>query len=276
MSSNEQTALDLGEAAAPGTATAAEAAEPSKRGRKTPPAKRPGAPRAAGRPDQALLDAAGALFEQLDSLDLDTRIETLNALRLALHQHSPFQAEPIDCVLWWPQEHVHANNYNPNVVAPPQKKILRRSIEQSGFTTAVVAWPLDEDSREVEIVDGFHRSQVAHETAPVRKRLHGRLPISLVRPDRRDRVARIEATIVHNEARGKHTIGGEEDVVLELSRLGKTPDEIAEALGMAPDKVLRLKQETGLAELHAEQEFSEAFEATTPFEELPTEEDDTP
>jgi ParB-like chromosome segregation protein Spo0J len=163
--------------------------------------------------------------------------------------------------LWVRQESVQANDYNPNVVAPPQKRTLTASIKKSGFTQPIVSWPTGPG--EFEVVDGFHRNLVSRETPALRKRLHHRLPITVIRSDRRDRAARIETTIVHNEARGRHTIRGEEDVVLELSRLGKTDAQIAEDLGMDPDKVLRLKQEAGLATVYADEEFSEAFEVAT-------------
>ena len=220
-------------------------------------------------PDAELVDQARALFARLDDLDLEARIETLNALRVALHDHSPFQDEPVDLVLWVPQDRLHANDYNPNVVAPPQKRTLRKSIQQSGFTQPIVSWPTNPG--EFEVVDGFHRNLVSRETPTIRKRLHNRLPVTVIRSDRRDRAARIETTIVHNEARGRHTIEGEEAVVLELARLGKTDAFIADELGMDPDKVLRLKQQSGLAALHAEQDYSEAFDvdADDPFTRLP-------
>lgn len=258
----EQTALhlDLGDAAPAWTAPLPEpgptAAPGKKTAARTPAGKKKKTAPAA--PDAALLDEARALFDRLGALDLDTRIETVNALRVALHERSPFRGEPVDLVLWVPQSAVRANDYNPNVVAPPQKRTLRRSIERSGFTQPIVSWPTAPG--EFEVVDGFHRNLVTRETPALGRRMHGRLPVTVVRSDRRDRAARIEATIVHNEARGRHTIQGEEDVVLELARLGKSDEFIADELGMDPDKVLRLKQQAGLATLYAEDEFSEAFE----------------
>jgi DNA-directed RNA polymerase specialized sigma subunit len=50
------------------------------------------------------------------------------------------------------------------------------------------------------------------------------------------------------------------DIVLELSRRNWSDQKIAKELGMEPDEVLRLKQITGLAELFADNEFSEAWE----------------
>lgn len=39
-----------------------------------------------------------------------------------LHELSPFAGEPVDCVVWVRAEEVVANDYNPNVMAPAEKK----------------------------------------------------------------------------------------------------------------------------------------------------------
>jgi DNA-directed RNA polymerase specialized sigma subunit len=50
------------------------------------------------------------------------------------------------------------------------------------------------------------------------------------------------------------------EIVQELSRRNWSDTKIAKELGMEPDEVLRLKQVSGLAELFADEEFSEAWE----------------
>jgi ParB-like chromosome segregation protein Spo0J len=81
--------------------------------------------------------------------------------------------------------------------------------------------------------------------------------------DREDRGDRIAATIRHNRARGKHRIDGMAEIVLELKRRNWSDKKIGKNLGMDPDEVLRLSQITGLAEMFADKEFSEAWEADT-------------
>ena len=71
---------------------------------------------------------------------------------------------------------------------------------------------------------------------------------------------RIAATIRHNRARGQHQVDAMADIVVDLSRRNWSDEKIAKELGMEPDEVLRLKQVTGLAELFADKEFSEAWE----------------
>lgn len=50
------------------------------------------------------------------------------------------------------------------------------------------------------------------------------------------------------------------EIVVELSRLKWNDERIAKELGMDADEVLRLKQISGLAEMFADREFSEAWE----------------
>lgn len=206
-----------------------------------------------------LIERARALFAALDALDEDDRIDAINALRLALREHSPMRREPVDCVLWVRATALHANDYNPNSVAPPEMRLLQLSIMQDGYTQPIVAWPDAEGS--YEVVDGFHRNRVGREVGAVRKRVLGRLPIAVINAERTGKEDRIAATIRHNRARGKHAVDAMADIVLDLSRRNWDDAKIARELGMEPDEVLRLKQVTGLAELFANREFSEAWEA---------------
>src|SRR5579885_3645916 len=85
------------------------------------------------------------------------------------------------------------------------------------------------------------------------------LPASQWREDRSDRIA---STIRHNRTRGKHQIQAMSEIVQELARRNWTDAKIARELGMDPDEVLRLKQISGLDEMFADREFSEAWEIT--------------
>lgn len=203
---------------------------------------------------------AKELFAELDGLDLDARVEALNTLRLLLHQHSPFSTEPVDCVIWVRHELVHANDYNPNAVAPPEMRLLEKSIKEDGYTQPIVSWRTD-GNNQFEVVDGFHRNRIGRESKAVKERVHGYLPLTIVNTDRTDRTDRIAATIRHNRARGKHRVEAMSDIVQELARRNWSDERIGKELGMEADEVLRLKQITGLAEMFADREFSEAWEA---------------
>lgn len=197
------------------------------------------------------------LCDEITALPEAEKIAALNKARQALHEISPFKAEPVDCVLWVPADQVEANDYNPNTVAPPEMKLLALSIGEDGYTQPIVAWG---KNNYYEVVDGFHRNRVGKEDKTVRERIHGYLPITLINHDREDKGDRIAATIRHNRARGKHQVAAMSDIVLELSRRNWSDAKIGRELGMEPDEVLRLKQITGLAELFSDAEFSKAWE----------------
>lgn len=205
-----------------------------------------------------LIIRAKALFAELGAMPDDERIDVVNEIRMALREYSPLRREPVDCVLWVKADKLHANDYNPNSVAPPEMRLLQLSIMQDGYTQPIVAWPDGQDS--YEVVDGFHRNRVAREVGAVKKRVMGRLPIAVINTDRTSKEDRIAATIRHNRARGKHSVDAMSEIVLDLSRRNWGDDRIAKELGMEPDEVLRLKQITGLAELFADNDFSEAWE----------------
>jgi ParB-like chromosome segregation protein Spo0J len=205
-----------------------------------------------------ILERARAVFADLALQRPEDRIDTLNALRAELHRYSPFAAEPVDFVQWVRADEVEANDYNPNSVAPPEMKLLERSIAADGYTQPIVAW-LRETT--YEVVDGFHRNRVGKESRAVRERLLGYLPVTVINGDRLDRGDRIAATIRHNRARGKHQVEAMSDIVVELKRRNWSDEKIGDELGMDPDEVLRLSQISGLAEMFKDREFSEAWEA---------------
>jgi ParB-like chromosome segregation protein Spo0J len=204
-----------------------------------------------------LVKKARELFASLDKLPLAERVEAINALRLLLHEHSPFSDEPVDCVLWVEAEEVVANGYNPNTVAPPEMELLRLSIKEDGYTQPIVAY---RENEQYTVVDGYHRERVGKECKDIRKRVKGFLPITIIRSDREKIDDRMASTVRHNRARGKHGVEAMSSIVVELSRRNWSDARIAKKLGMDADEVLRLKQITGLADLFAGAEFSEAWE----------------
>ena len=205
----------------------------------------------------AIITQALEMCAEIAQLPEEEAIEVLNTVRAALHAVSPFKDEPVDCVLWVKAETVHANDYNPNKVAPPEMKLLEISIDEDGYTQPVVTFPGGE---RYEVVDGFHRHRVGKESKTVRARVKGYLPITAIRPERGGYEDRIASTIRHNRARGKHQVQAMSEIVQELARRNWTDAKIARELGMDADEVLRLKQISGLAEMFADREFSEAWE----------------
>jgi len=158
---------------------------------------------------------------------------------------------PVSRVQWVPVDKVYANDYNPNSVAPPEMELLQVSIESDGFTQPIVVWETEEG---YEVVDGFHRHIVG------KKMGLSHLPVVIVNTDRTDKGDRMASTIRHNRARGKHQVGAMSEIVQDLARRNWSDQRIGKELGMSPDEVLRLKQISGLAEMFADEEFSEAWE----------------
>ena len=206
--------------------------------------------------DQILLWTEN-ITQSLEGLDVDRRIEAINKIKSALHEVSPFNGEPVDCVLWVKVDNVEANDYNPNQVAPPEMKLLEHSIQEDGYTQPIVAWPRN---GHYEVIDGFHRNRVGKESKEVAERIQGYLPLSIINPDRADKSDRIASTIRHNRARGKHTVSGMSDIIIELKNRNWTNERIAKNLGMDQDEILRLCQITGLASLFTDQEFSKSWD----------------
>lgn len=206
------------------------------------------------------VEVAKAALQFLKDLPLDMRVSALNAIRGELHALSPFSAEPVDCVRWVKADAVQANDYNPNSVAPPEMELLRVSIMADGYTQPIVS---NYDGERYVVVDGFHRNRVGKECKDVRERIHGYMPVVQIRETQGDTPERMASTIRHNRARGKHGVDAMSDIVLELKRRNWSDEKIGRELGMDPDEVLRLTQISGLAEMFADKDFSEAWEAGT-------------
>lgn len=193
----------------------------------------------------------------LKKLELKEKVEAINAIREEIHRLSPFKKEPVDFVRWVPNYSVEANDYNPNSVAPPEMKLLEHSIKEDGYTQPIVSW--HREDLQFEVVDGFHRNRVGKESKIVGKRVNGYLPLVVINESQLNKGDRIASTIRHNRARGKHKVDAMSEIVLDLKKRNWSDEKIGRELGMDPDEVLRLAQITGLAEMFADKDFSEAW-----------------
>ena len=151
-----------------------------------------------------------------------------------------------------PVEKVFANDYNPNVVAPPEMRLLELSIWEDGFTMPCVCYYEEEKDRYI-IVDGFHRYRVLTTSNRIYEREKGMLRVVVIRKDISNRMA---STIRHNRARGTHNIELMCNIVAELDKAGMSDEWIMKNIGMDRDELLRLKQISGLAELFANRDFT--------------------
>lgn len=211
-----------------------------------------------------MIEQIKQLFDSNDfnSWSIDEKVQTLNSIKLFLHENSPMKTEPVDCVLWVKNDTVKANDYNPNSVAPPEMELLRLSISADGYTQPIVSM-LNDDLESREVIDGFHRNRVGKECQEIQQRVHGYLPVVTINEDRTQINDRVASTIRHNRARGKHKIDAMSDIVIDLKKRNWSDEKIAKNLGMDADEVLRLCQIGGLSELFSDKDFSQAWEAET-------------
>ena len=158
---------------------------------------------------------------------------------------------PVMKVRMIPMDKIVANDYNPNKVAPPEMKLLKKSIEEDGYTMPIVVYH-DKENDIYIIVDGFHRYRCAKEYFELKE-----IPATIIDKDLSSRMA---STIRHNRARGTHQIKSMSEIVLSLVHQGWDDLKISQHLGMDPEEVLRLKQITGLKDAFINHEFSKSWE----------------
>jgi ParB-like chromosome segregation protein Spo0J len=204
-----------------------------------------------------ILEKQNEVINALRYLSLDDKVDVINEIKKQLHEVSPFNTEPVDCVLWVKNDSVHANDYNPNSVAPPEMELLRLSISNDGYTQPIVS--MDNNNGTREVIDGFHRNRVGKECEDIQKRVHGYLPVVTIRESQSDKNNRVASTIRHNRARGKHKVESMSEIVVDLKRRNWSDEKISKELGMDRDEVLRLCQISGLTELFSDKEFSIAW-----------------
>lgn len=187
------------------------------------------------------------------------KFDALNRIRIALHEVSPNQGQPIDLVRWVPVDMVEPNDYNPNSVARKEMGLLYTSIWNDGYTQPVVTiW--DEAKEKYIIVDGFHRYFTCKNNADIMERNHGMLPIVVINKSINERMA---ATVRHNRARGRHSVEGMSSMVFELLDNGWKDEDICNQLGLEPEELLKLKHITGFSKLFENTEYKQAWESKT-------------
>lgn len=158
---------------------------------------------------------------------------------------------PCMSVVLVPATSVVANDYNPNQVASPELELLAISIEEDGVTQPIVVY-CDDDAGHYVVVDGFHRFLVLTQWFKC-----AQIPVVVIDKPIGERMA---STIRHNRARGKHRVDMMVLLVGKLRDLGKTDTEIAHALGMEAEEVLRLQQAGGIASSFRGKGYSRAWE----------------
>ncbi|MFA6023542.1 MAG: ParB/RepB/Spo0J family partition protein [Candidatus Pacearchaeota archaeon] len=181
-------------------------------------------------------------------------IEFINELNEFVYKNSPFKNNPVSYVRWVDIKEVQSNDYNPNIVASNELKLLAVSIKHDGFTQPIVCI---KDKSHYIIVDGFHRYYVNKVYSEINKANNGKVPIVILNKNINDRMA---STVRHNRARGKHTVNGMGQLIYKMIGNGWDDVKICNELGLEPDELIRLKNISGVAKLFEGKEYSNAWE----------------
>lgn len=158
--------------------------------------------------------------------------------------------QPVSSVQWVERAALHANDYNPNRVAPPELRLLKLSILEDGWTQPIVA------RLDGEIVDGFHRWTVS-EDPDVAALTGGLVPVVYLRAV--DASHQRMSTIRHNRARGEHHVLRMADLVADLIAAGLDDEQIGTRLQMESVEVERLRARGSMIERGAAEDFGKAW-----------------
>jgi ParB-like chromosome segregation protein Spo0J len=170
---------------------------------------------------------------------------------------------PVSHVRWVPIEKVHANDYNPNAVALIELRLLYLSIKHDGYTMPIVTVHDPAADRYI-IVDGFHRYTIMKRFKDIYELNQGHLPVVVIQKDVNDRMA---STIRHNRARGKHSIAGMSQLVIDMLSNGWSDRKVCEELGLEKEELIRLKHITGYAKFFESGTYSPAVMSDKQIEE---------
>ena len=165
---------------------------------------------------------------------------------------------PVSNVRFVPIEKVYANSYNPNSVALNELRLLYTSIKADGYTMPIVTI-YDPERDRYQIVDGFHRFTIMKRFRDIYDLNHGMLPVVVIEKPLNDLMA---STVRHNRARGKHSIEGMGNLVLQMLQGGWSDDRICAEIGIETEELGRLKHITGYAKFFKGQQYSRAKETS--------------
>jgi len=149
---------------------------------------------------------------------------------------------------------IHPNDYNPNRQSEHEFTMLKRSIEEDGFTQPVIVaqCELEHECNGV-IVDGEHRWRALQSL--------GHEDVAIVRVPMNVAQAKI-ATLRHNRARGSEDIEVATEVLRDLEKLGAL-EWAADSLDLSDSELQRLLEDIPAPEALAGDEFSEAWQPAT-------------
>ena len=119
---------------------------------------------------------------------------------------------PIDNIQWIETSLLDANDYNPNVVARDEFRLLKHSMLVTGWLQPILV--AEREGRYV-IIDGFHRSTIARTDPDIVAAFGTRVPCAVLDLDEAQRKL---LTVRINRAKGSHVATKMHDLVTSLHR----------------------------------------------------------
>jgi len=180
----------------------------------------------------------------------------------------PNNHNPVNKVQWTPIEKILPNEYSPNHMSDFELQLLYISIQRDGYTLPIVT-TYDKKADKYIIVDGYYRYIVMKRHKDIYDKNNGLLPIVVIDKPKNDTVGTAfmpsenelkASTIRHNRARGKHSIQGLSEIVVDLLNSDWTEEQACLELGLEKEELIRLKHITGYATFFKDTEYTHSKE----------------
>lgn len=144
------------------------------------------------------------------------------------------------------------NNYNPNRMPRIEMALLKTCILKYGYLFPCITY-WNKDTSKYRIIDGYHRYEDLI-TMEVKR-------VSIINLDIPYHEA-VQLTVLMNRIKGMHQVERMSDLVVNLTNLGLTDEEICKNLGMEVEEYLRLKQQLGIAHSFRNHQYSKSWEVS--------------
>ena len=142
--------------------------------------------------------------------------------------------DPINSIEWVEAASLKANYWNPNRVHKPELKLLEHSLLSTGWIQPILV------NKNGVVIDGFHRWRLSQDSAEVKKRYGGKLPVAIL-PVEDDEAMAITVRI--NRAKGSHAAVEMHKLVQALvDDYGWSREQIAKEIGAHKNEVDLLLQ----------------------------------
>jgi ParB-like chromosome segregation protein Spo0J len=148
---------------------------------------------------------------------------------------TPVGADPLDHLQWVPAVNLDGNSWNPNRVHKAEYRLLEHSLLSTRWIQPLLVTP------QALIIDGYHRWRLSQDSAKVKARWGGLVPVAVLDVDRPTAML---MTIRINRAKGSHVAVNMSAIVRELiAEHAFDPQEIAREMGATLDEVELLAQD---------------------------------